>query len=85
MSKSMFKAGFVFLFMAFLAAQAWTGFMHDMFAGAVYPRAMRAFDWIIETFFVGPLGRTGGAVLLLGLGIMLAALTIRRGVKGASA
>ena len=72
------KAGLVFLFMAFLAAQAATGFMRDLFAGGVYPKAMRAFDWILNTFFTGPLGQAGGAFALLLLGAVFAALVLRR-------
>lgn len=82
----MFKAGtkalFVFLSMAFLAAQAGTGFMRELFAGDVYPRALRAFDWILQIVFTGPLGRTGGVVALLALGSIFAALIIRREMKG---
>ena len=72
------KAGLVFLFMAFLAAQAATGFMRDLFAGGVYPKAMRAFDWILSTFFTGPLGQAGGAFAILLLGAVFAALVLRR-------
>lgn len=78
MTRAAVKAGLVFLFMAFLAAQAATGFMRDMFAGGVYPRAMRAFDWILSTFFTDPFGRAGGALALLLLGAVLAALVLRR-------
>lgn len=78
MSKTAAKAAFVLLFMAFLSAQAATGFMHHVFAGGVYPRAMRAFDWILETFFTGPMGRTGGAFALLLLGAVFAAVIVRR-------
>ncbi len=79
MVRPLAKAGFVFLFMAFLAAEAGTGFMRDLFRGGVYPRAMLAFDWILETLFVGPLGSTGGAALLLGLGVIFAGLILRQG------
>jgi hypothetical protein len=72
------KAAFVFLFIAFLAAQAGTGFMRSLFSGAIYPRAMRAFDAILETVFIGPLGQTGGAVALLTIGLLLSILVCRR-------
>ena len=75
------KAGFVFLFMTFLAAQAATGFMRDVFAGGAYPRAMRAFDWILATFFTGPLGHAGGAIVLACLGIVFALMVLRRETK----
>jgi hypothetical protein len=72
------KAAFVFCFMAFLSAEAATGFMRTLFAGGVYPRAMRAFDWMLKTFFTDPLGQTGGAIALLGLGLLFAILVWRR-------
>lgn len=75
------KTGLVFLFMSFLAAQAATGFMRNLLAGGVYPRAMRAFDWILETFVTGPLGNIGGAVVLLFLGVIFAALIWRRAMR----
>lgn len=78
MTRAAVKAGLVFLFMAFLAAQAATGFMRDVFAGGVYPRAMRAFDLILSAFFTDPLGRAGGAFALLLLGAVFAALVLRR-------
>lgn len=67
------SAAFVFLFMAFLAAQAATGFMRTVFAGGVYPRALRAIDAILETCFVGPLGPEEAALTLLALGAAFAA------------
>lgn len=81
-ARASIKAGLVFLFMSLLAAQAATGFMRDLFAGGVYPRAMRAFDWILETFVTGPLGNIGGAVVLLFLGVIFAALIWRRAMRG---
>lgn len=75
------KSGFVFLFMAFLAGQAATGFMRDLFAGGVYPRAMRAFDWILGAFFVGPFGQVGGAAVLLFLGFVFAGLIMNRSAE----
>ena len=84
MLRAVLQAGFVFLFMTFLAAQAATGFMRDLFSGPVYPRAMRAFDWILATFFTGPLGKAGGAIVLLGLGVGFAALILRRGASRGS-
>ncbi len=81
MARASLKAAFVFLFMAFLAAQAGTGFMRDVFAGGVYPRAMRAFDWILATFFTGRLGQAGGAAVLLCLGGVFALLILRQGAR----
>ena len=78
MRRAAAKAGFVFLFMVFLAAQAATGFMRDLFVSGVYPRALQAFDWILSTFFTDPLGRAGGAFALLLLGAVFAALVWRR-------
>ncbi|AKQ41906.2 hypothetical protein CP97_07490 [Aurantiacibacter atlanticus] len=49
----------VFAFMAFLAAQAATGFMRQLFADAVYPRALRAIDVFLVTLFTGPFGERG--------------------------
>lgn len=53
------KAVGVFAFMAFLAAQAATGFMRQLFADAVYPRALRAIDVFLVTLFTGPFGKRG--------------------------
>lgn len=75
--RAVIKVVLVFLFMAFLAAQAATGFMHILFAGSGYPRAMRAVDWMLETFVTGPLGNVGGALVLLTLGLGFAALVWR--------
>ena len=72
------KAAFVFLFMVFLAAQAGTGFMRSLFSDGAYPRAMRAFDVILETVFIGPLGRPGGVVAVLTLGLLFSVLAWRR-------
>jgi hypothetical protein len=72
MARRIFTAGFVFLFMVFLALQAATGFMRDLFAGGVYPRAMRALDTVLETLFTQPLGQAGGAILLFILGLLFA-------------
>jgi hypothetical protein len=77
-ARRIFIAGFVFLFMAFLALQAATGFMRDLFVGGVYPRAMRALDWVLETLFIQPLGHGGGAILLLILGLLFAWLVWRQ-------
>ena len=76
--KTIVAAVSAFLFMAFLSAQAATRFVRELSAGGVYPRAMVAFDWIIGTLFTGPLGTVGGAVTLLGLGAVFAALIVRR-------
>ena len=84
MLRAVLQAGFVFLFMTFLAAQAATGFMRNFFSGPVYPRAMRAFDWIVATFFTGPLGQAGGATVLLGIGAGFAVLILRRGASRGS-
>jgi hypothetical protein len=70
-------AGFVFVFMTILAAQAGTGFIRDLFNGGVYPRALRAFDWILDKVLVGPLGPTNSAIALLCFGVAFAALILR--------
>ena len=75
------RAAGVFAFMAFLSAQAATGFMRELFAGSVYPRAMRALDVFIETVFTGPFGEVGGALALLFLGALFAGLVLRRQIK----
>lgn len=74
------KATVAFAFMLLLAAQTATGFMHVIFAGVAYPRAMRALDALLATFVTGPLGRTGGTATLLILGVIFAALILRRRV-----
>lgn len=76
--RAAFKAAFVVLFMAFMALHAATGFMRDLFAGGNYPRAMRAFGWILDTLFVGPLGKVGGTTMLVALGLLFAMLAYRR-------
>jgi hypothetical protein len=81
MMRAIGAAAFVFSFMVFLAAQAATGFMHGVFAGQVYPRAMRPLDCLIETFFTGPLGHKGGALAILVLGGVLAGLAFRRAMR----
>ena len=78
MFRAVAKAAFVFIFFAFLAAQAGTGFMRLLFSGAIYPRAMRAFDAILETVFIGPLGQAGAAVALLTIGLLFSLLVWRR-------
>ena len=75
MGRIIFEAAFVFAFFAFLAAQAASGFMHTLFADGVYPRAMRAFDAVLDAALIGPFGPFGAAAILLGLG-MVFGLTI---------
>ena len=68
----------VLTFMSFLAAQVATGFMRKLFEGLVYPRAMRGLDAILDAVIVAPFGRTGGAMLLLALGLIFAVAIMRR-------
>jgi hypothetical protein len=84
MGRGIVKALFVFLWMGFMAAQAATGFMHQLFEGGFYPRAMRPIAWIVDTLFTGPFGHTGGAIALLVLGLLFAVLIVRQEYYGES-
>jgi hypothetical protein len=78
MARAFIQAGLVFLFMAFLATQAATGFMRELFSGGVYPRAMQALDWVLETLLIGSLGPFGGAFVLLVFGLLMALLVWKK-------
>jgi hypothetical protein len=71
------KAALVFLCFLFLAVQASTGFMRLIFDGDYYPRAMRPLDWMLQAGFIGPFGKVGGSIILVGLGLVLAAIVLR--------
>ena len=79
MGRIIFKAAFVFAFFAFLAAQAASGFMHTLFADGVYPRAMRAFDAMLDAALIGPFGP---AAILIGLGTVFGAIIVFREQRG---
>lgn len=75
------RAILVFVFFAFFALHAATGFLND---GDPYPsRARRALTGIIETFFTQPFGTTGGTLLLLALAVFCGWLAYRPGLRGA--
>ena len=82
MGRIIFKAAFVFAFFAFLAAQAASGFMHTLFADGVYPRAMRAFDAMLDAALIGPFGPIGAAAILIGLGTVFGAIIVFREQRG---
>lgn len=52
--------------------------MRTLFADGVYPRAMRAFDAILDAALTEPFGRAGAAIILLGLGSAFGGLILMR-------